>query len=202
MQVPAIAYGGSQVPADEPSPDSVKIAESLVLIQFISDLFPDSGLLPKDPVAKAQIRFFLEFSGTKIAPVIHGFVTKGGPAEPVIEAYDIFQSLLPPVNQGKYLFGNKFTLADIAIAPFLGRFLVVALKHGLGKFDKDDGKRVWDTLQGPTYERLWQYIKDISERKSWKDTFDEASRCFLNFRRLIIGFQEYLLSFFSKRYAS
>ncbi|KAG6805318.1 hypothetical protein H0H93_005077, partial [Arthromyces matolae] len=37
-KVPAIAYGGPAVAPDDPSPESTKLAESLVLLEFIADL--------------------------------------------------------------------------------------------------------------------------------------------------------------------
>ena len=178
-QVPAIAYGGPKVSPDDPSPESVKLAESLVLTEFVADLFPNSDLLPKDPVTRARARFVIDFVSNKFLAVGGAFFfAKGGPIEPVVEALETLQTLLPPVGHGKYLLGDKFTLADIALAPFLGRQLLVSLPHGIGKFDKEDGKRLYEIVQGPKFERLRQYFSDISERKSWKDTFPEVSLIF------------------------
>jgi len=116
---------------------------------------------------------------------IGGTFAQGGPIEPVVEALEALQKFLPPVGHGKYLLGNKFTLADIALAPFLGRQLLILLPHGIGRFDKEDGKRLHKIVQGPKFERLRQYLSDISERKSFKDTFPE----------------EYLIETMRKRYA-
>ncbi|ELU43933.1 Glutaredoxin domain-containing protein [Rhizoctonia solani AG-1 IA] len=54
--IPAIAYGGPKVDPANPSPESIKLAESLVLLEFIADLYPNSGLLSTNPVERAQAR--------------------------------------------------------------------------------------------------------------------------------------------------
>ena len=77
MKVPAIAYGGPPVPPDQPSPESAKIAESLVLLDFVADLFPDSHLLPKDPVQRARARFFIDTVSTKFVPAWIGLLARG-----------------------------------------------------------------------------------------------------------------------------
>ncbi|KAG6880625.1 hypothetical protein C0995_005370, partial [Termitomyces sp. Mi166 len=53
-KVPAITYGGPIVPPDNPSPESTKLAESLVLLEFIADLSKPGNLLPTDPVLRAK----------------------------------------------------------------------------------------------------------------------------------------------------
>lgn len=58
VQVPVITYGGPNVPPEEPSPLSFKLAESLVILGFLADLFPNSRLLPPpfNPTARAVLR--------------------------------------------------------------------------------------------------------------------------------------------------
>ena len=173
-QVPAVAYGGPDVHPDQPSPESTKLAESLVLIQFFADLAPESDLLPQDALGKAQVRFFLDTVSNKIQPGLGRYALGSGTYDAFFEALDTIQDQLPPVEKGKYIFGDKFTLADIAVAPFLGRSVLIQLKHGYGKFDKEEAKRGWENFQGPKYERLRRYIDDIIARPSWPATFDEV----------------------------
>jgi glutathione S-transferase len=172
--VPAVAYGGPDVPPDQPSPESAKIAESLILVQFFADLAPESGLLPKDALGRAKVRFFLDTVSSKIQPSLTRWALGTSTYEAFLEALDAIQDQLPPVEEGRYIFGDKFTLADIAIAPFLGRSVLIQLKHSLGKFDKEEAKRGWELFQGPKYERLRQYTDDIASRQSWQSTFDEV----------------------------
>jgi len=61
----------------------------------------------------------------------------------------VIQDQLLPVEKGRYILGNEFTLADIAVAPFLGRTLLIQLKNDLGKFNEQEAKRGWEHFQGP-----------------------------------------------------
>ena len=123
--MPAVTYGGPDVPPDQPSSESAKIAESLVLIQFFADLAPESDLLPQDALGKAKVRFFLD-AFNKIQPNLGKWANGSGSYDAFFEALDAIQDQLPPVEKGKYIFGDKFTLADIAVAPFLGRALLIS----------------------------------------------------------------------------
>jgi len=73
-QVPAIAYGGPKVDPTNPSPESVKIAESLILLEFIADLFPSANLFTNHPVERAQIRFFIDTFSNKFVSAWHAFL--------------------------------------------------------------------------------------------------------------------------------
>ena len=172
QQVPAIAFGGPQVPADQPSPDSIKLNESLVLVEFVADLFPESGILPKNPVKRAQARFFIEGVSSKLVPAyVSYFVRQGDSPEDLYTALEYLQSLLP--SQGFAV--GEYSLADIAIAPFLGRARVFLL-NDLGKNRvAGEGAKVWEAITTGKFARFGKYINDLFERESYKATFDEVS---------------------------
>ncbi|KAG6843460.1 hypothetical protein H0H93_000918, partial [Arthromyces matolae] len=130
-KVPAIAYGGPVVAPDDPSPESTKLAESLVLLEFIADLSTPGTLLPTDPVLRAKVRFFIHTVTNTIESTFLAVVLRGEPVEKVLESIEKIQSLLP--NEG-YAIGSQFTIADAAVAPFLAR-LEVILAEGIGAFD-------------------------------------------------------------------
>ena len=169
-KVPAIAYGGQDVPPDQPSPDSVKLAESLVLIEFVNDLFPEAKLLPDDPVKRAKARFFIDAVSTKLTPALHGFQQRGGSEDDVIKAFEVIQSLLSPTGFAV----GEYSLADIAIAPFLARF-DVSLRNELGNFPEGAGSAILETLRSPRFARLQKYFEDLKSRPSFQRTFDEVS---------------------------
>ena len=148
-QVPAVAYGGPDVPHDQPSSESEKIAESLVLIQFFADLAAESDLLPQDALGKAKVRFFLDTVSNKIQPGLNKWGLGTGTYDAFFKALDAIQDQLPPVGKGKYIFGDELTLVDIAVAPFLGRSVLIQLKYGFEKFDGEEAKRGWELFQGP-----------------------------------------------------
>lgn len=159
---------------DHPSEDSEKIAESLVLIEFVADLYPDSPLLPKDPVLRAKARFFIDVVSTKFVPAYVGSLARGLPFEGVFAGIEAIQSLLPPEGQGKYAVGDDFTVADAAVTPFFAR-MEVSFGNDIGTYPEGEGKKAYELLQSdPKYARFRQYFSDLKARDSFKKTFDEV----------------------------
>ncbi|EPQ53756.1 glutathione S-transferase [Gloeophyllum trabeum ATCC 11539] len=175
-KVPAVAYGGPPTSPDKPSPESTKIAESLVLLEFVADLYPNSHLLPKDPVLRAKARFFIDAVGTKLNPKFFALVMRGEPGagEGLLQGIEEIQKLLPEEGKGKYAVGDVYTIADAAITPFLAR-MEVAIKNDLGAFEPGEGTKVYEKLQGdPKYARFRKYLDDVKARPSFQKTFDEG----------------------------
>ncbi|KAJ6542526.1 glutathione S-transferase [Mycena vulgaris] len=169
-KVPAIAYGGPQVSPDQPAPDSVKIAESLILVEFVADLKPDSTLLPKDPVQRAQARFFIDVVSTKLIPAYIGALIRGQSFDAFWDALDALQSLLPADKS--FAVGDEFTAADIAVAPFLARMELV-LKNDMGAYKAGEGTKAAEYFfSGGRFARVVKYFDAIKARESFKTTFN------------------------------
>ncbi|KAH7925067.1 glutathione S-transferase C-terminal-like protein [Leucogyrophana mollusca] len=171
-KVPAVAYGGPDVPPETPSPKSTKIAESLVLVEFVADLYPESGLLPKDPVLRAKARFFIEVVSSKFSPSYVGFVLRGESYDNVLKGVEAIQELLP--ESGKYAIGDEFTIADAAFTPFFAR-LKIAAENEFGKYELGSGRKLLDALESPKYAKFNAYAGRLLERPSVKATLDEDS---------------------------
>ncbi|KAJ2924900.1 hypothetical protein H1R20_g12213, partial [Candolleomyces eurysporus] len=169
-KVPALAYGGPDTEPDSPSPESVKLAESYVLIEFIADLVSSTKpLLPSSPVARARARFFVEAFTSKFTGVWFGIVQRGDDPAGILPAIETLQDLLPAEG---YAVG-EWSIADAAVTPFLGRANAV-LKNDLGAYDQGKGSELWETLQNDAkYERFRRYFADVTERESFKETFFE-----------------------------
>lgn len=91
-----------------------------------------------------------------------------------------FQSLLPPsttssgTGGGPYFFGSRYSLVEVCVAPFLGR--IITLSNAGLLPGGEEGRAVAKTLlEDPKYERLAAYWNAISNRPSWKNTFDEGA---------------------------
>ncbi|KAI0777796.1 hypothetical protein BD413DRAFT_602079 [Trametes elegans] len=170
-KVPAIAYGGPEVPPDQPSPESVKLAESLVLVEFVADLFPESGLLPTDPVLRAKARFFIDGVSTKLVPAWQAYSQGKGPLEDYYKAVEYLQGLLPAHGFAV----GQYSIADVAITPFLARARV-ALINDLGGYPEGEGPKVLEALSSGIgrFARFGKYFTDLLSRESFKATFDEA----------------------------
>ncbi|GBE89239.1 Pyrimidodiazepine synthase [Sparassis crispa] len=168
-KVPALAYGGPAVPPDLPSSESFKLTESLVLIEFVADLFPDAHLLPADPVLRAKTRFFIDTVSTKLVSAWFPFVNGVASAEPFLNGVEQVVALLPETGFAV----GVYSLADIAVTPFLAR-MFTALKNDLGLYPVGEGKKVYDILCGPRFARLQKYWQDVNSRSNFEATFDEA----------------------------
>ncbi|KAF9527690.1 hypothetical protein CPB83DRAFT_855868 [Crepidotus variabilis] len=167
-KVPAIAYGGPNVPADQPSASSHKIAESGVIIEFIADLSKDVQLLPKDPIQRAQARFFIQTVAYKVYESYFIPIKSGTDPASLLEAIQVLQDFLP--SEG-YAIG-EWSIADAAVTPFLAR-AEVAFSNDLGTYEPGRGQAVWAKLeQEPQYERFRKYLADVKGRKSFQNTWD------------------------------
>ncbi|KAF9027234.1 glutathione S-transferase [Hymenopellis radicata] len=178
-KVPAIAYGGPIVPADQPSPDSTKLAESLILVELIADLFPASPLLPSSPVERAQARFFIDTFANKFSPAYMGFITRAESKEPLFAAFEALQNLLVQNGGKKFAVNDDFTIADAAVLPFFARFETV-LSNDLGAYDEGEGKQLLNTLATDSkYKVFWDYFQRLKARESFKKTYWPVSFLFV-----------------------
>ncbi|TFY69786.1 hypothetical protein EVG20_g3006 [Dentipellis fragilis] len=171
-KVPALAYGGLKVAPENPSPESVKLVESLIVLQFVADLYPNANLNPKSPVDRARARFFIDHVSTKLLPSFYGYVLHGGSSDVPLQGLKALQALLPP--GGGFAVGPEFSIADAVVAPFLGR-IELYLRTDIGKFPAGEGPKLYkQVFEGVEFARLQQYWQDISARASFKATYDEA----------------------------
>ncbi|KAJ7636625.1 hypothetical protein FB45DRAFT_828822 [Roridomyces roridus] len=168
-KVPAIAYGGPPTAPDDPSPESAKLIESLVLVEFVADLFPSSTIRPKDPVECAQARIFVDAVNTKFLAAYVG-ASQGGVWEPLWDALDALQKLLTPGK--KYAISDEFTNADIAFLTLFA-YMEVWLRNDLGAFPPGEGLKGAEYLfGGERFTKLLEYYERLKQRESFKQSFD------------------------------
>ena len=169
--------------------------ESLIIVEFIADLYPKSGLLPQDPVQRAKARVFASLIDSVFLPAVRKptFLGTEGFSE-IYKAFDILQSLLP--DGEKYAVGNEFTIADIAAAPLFG-MIEVLLSNDIGKYEPGEGLKVYEAYNSAKYDKLRGYVKRILERESVKKTVDLVSLL-----RIVYSIVSYgLLRHASKKYS-
>ncbi|EIW77623.1 glutathione S-transferase C-terminal-like protein [Coniophora puteana RWD-64-598 SS2] len=192
-KIPAITIGGPPVPADQPSPDSTKLAESLVLLELIADLYPSSGLMPSDPVQRAKVRFFVQaqaelFSSRYVAWFIQG---KKDGWKDLLDGARALQGLLPESGEG-YAVGDELTIADCALAPFWAR-TKVCYERGIGMFDPEEAKLLKDAMDAPEMARFRAYTERLMAHPSVQENWDEAGA---------VERSQWIVSFFKHRIAS
>ncbi|KAH7912761.1 glutathione S-transferase [Hygrophoropsis aurantiaca] len=170
-KVPVITYGPANTDPTNPPDSVVKLAESSVILEFIADLYPESGLLPKDPIARAKVRFLNEIVSSKLAASWYAFLRGVGPMDDVLKGVEAVQDLLPDAA-GKFAFGDTYTIADATLVPVIAR-LTITYKYDIGKFSAGEGSQLGTELQKPKYAKFMQYSHSMLERQSTKDTYDE-----------------------------
>ncbi|EIW84545.1 glutathione S-transferase C-terminal-like protein [Coniophora puteana RWD-64-598 SS2] len=173
--IPAITYGGPDVPGDHPSPSATVITESPIIMEFIADLRPHAGLLPADPVARAKVRMFIDTVNTQLVPAFLRFLKEGASYEPVLDGVRAVQRLLPEYYEngnGTWAVGDTFTIADIAAAPFVARVRLPG-KYSVGKYAAGEERLLQDALDSPEFARFKAYGVRLFERPSFKATYDE-----------------------------
>ena len=158
------------VAPDQPSPEAFKLAESVVILEFLADLFPESGLLPADPVARAKARFFITAFDATVFEGFKGFFFMGAPAATLIDGIDALQKLLPATG---FAAGEKWSIADIAVAPIFAR-IVMLLGNDLGRYPVGEGKKTLEVLRGAKFDRFNKYLEDLKAQPSFKTTWDEV----------------------------
>ncbi|KAI5888238.1 uncharacterized protein SCHCODRAFT_02636130 [Schizophyllum commune H4-8] len=171
-QVPALTYGGPDVPPDQPSPESTKLIESMVLVEFANDLARAHPLLPTDPILRARARFFVEALSSRVTPQWYATVLRGEPFDKLFEGIEYLGSLV----RGKYAVGEEYSIADVAATPILAR-LEVCLRDGLGNFKEGaPGEKAYEALMTEERFARWrEYFSNLKARESFKKSFDEAA---------------------------
>ncbi|XP_073005238.1 probable glutathione S-transferase [Typha latifolia] len=105
--------------------DGKPVCESLIIVQYIDEVWSDKyPILPSDPYARAQARFWADFvdkkmyeCGTKL------WKLKGEAQEEANkEMIDILKLLEAELGDKKYFGGEAFGFVDITFVPFTSWF--------------------------------------------------------------------------------
>jgi maleylpyruvate isomerase len=127
------------------APTGETLIQSLAIIEYLDETHPQPALLPKDPVARAQVRALAQIVACDIHPL-----NNLGPLrylknvlhqeQSAIDAWYHhwvlagFESLETLLRPGPYAHGDQVTLADICLVPQV--YNARRLKVPLDKFPK------------------------------------------------------------------
>ena len=177
VQIPAIAYGGSKAEDGEPSLDSIKVIESTIILEFLADLYPNSGLLPTDPILRTKARLFINHFDIKVWPSFRDYCLGRENAATLLDVIDMLQKLLPA--ETGFATGDKWCMADMAVAPFLALFEVI-LKHELGQYPIGEGNKTLVAIRDKTrFSRYNLYVADLMAQPTFQANWDEVSSLLL-----------------------
>jgi maleylacetoacetate isomerase len=131
MRIPALELEGGEV-----------LAQSLAIIEYLDETYPDPPLLPADPLQRARVRAVAQIIACDIHPLnnsstlayLRGRLEHGSAAITawyahwVREGFDAIEEMIRP---GPYAFGAQVTLADVCLVPQVSnaRRLKVPLDH-------------------------------------------------------------------------
>ena len=97
------------------------VFESTLINEYINDKFPDPPLLPADPAGRIEVRKWIHFAESRLLSTL-AKVTRSANSQAQRSAIDEFNAdiswfdtnVLRDDWRGPYLFGDLFSLADIA----------------------------------------------------------------------------------------
>ncbi|XP_024964088.1 probable glutathione S-transferase isoform X1 [Cynara cardunculus var. scolymus] len=115
------------------------ISESLVVIEYIDDVWKGVPILPQDPYEKAVARFWAKFIDDKCVPAIFKVFGSNGDEQAIAEACGHLQILENElaVKGNKFFGGDSINLVDIA-ADFIAYWVGVMEEATEIKFFTND----------------------------------------------------------------
>ncbi|MCP1372829.1 glutathione S-transferase family protein [Dyella lutea] len=106
--------------------DGALVAEQPAVFLYLADLYPEKGLAPAigDPLRGPYLRW-LVFYGSCFEPAIVDRAMKREPAAPSTSPYgsweQVYDTLVAQLATGPWLFGERFTAADVLWGTALNR---------------------------------------------------------------------------------
>jgi maleylpyruvate isomerase len=134
MRVPALVTANDEV-----------LMQSLAIVEYLDETYPNPPLLPKDPLARARVRALAQLIACDIHPLnnigpLRYLKNTMSQEQSAIDAWyhhwvvDGFEALEAMIRPAPFLCGNEVTLADICLVPQV--YNARRLKVPLDKFPK------------------------------------------------------------------
>ena len=134
MRVPVLVMPGGE-----------HLLQSLAIIEYLDETYPQPPLLPKDPIARAKVRGLAELIACDIHPLnntspLRYLKRELHQEQSTIDAWyhhwvlEGFEALEAMIGDGPYLFGEEVTIADVCLVPQVAN--ARRLKVPLDKFPK------------------------------------------------------------------
>ncbi|CAL4919424.1 unnamed protein product [Urochloa decumbens] len=156
--------------------DGRPVCESLIIVQYIDEAFAPASLLPSDPYARAQARFWADYVDKKLYDCGTRLWKLKGEAQ--AQARKEMVEILRTLEEGalgdkEFLGGDAFGFLDLVLVPFTSWFLTYE-RHGefsvekecprLAAWAKRCGEResVAKTLSPP--EKVYEFVGGLKKR--------------------------------------
>ena len=118
--------------------DGRLVWESEVIAEYLEEVFPARPLLPKDPARRAEARAWANFADSRLyaktAALLHSFddsLYVRLAAQIVDDLHTLEeQAFAGQTNEGPYVLGSEFSLADVALYPWFEQVAVLERFRG------------------------------------------------------------------------
>ncbi|GLT68992.1 hypothetical protein SLA2020_411790 [Shorea laevis] len=142
-KIPVLIHGGNP------------IAESVIILQYIEEKWPQNPLLPSDPYERAVARFWVKFADEKCMSISKVFGTSGEEQEKglkeSLEMLEIIEEHAPGLGQKKFFGGDKIGMVDLALG---------VLAHWMGPIEEVTGVKIMEAGKFPGLEAWMKSFKE------------------------------------------
>ncbi|GLT68993.1 hypothetical protein SLA2020_411890 [Shorea laevis] len=141
------------------------IAESVIILQYIEEKWPQNPLLPSDPYEKAVARFWVKFADENCPSIGKVFRFSGEEQEKglkeCLEMLETIEEHAPGLGEKKFFGGDKIGMVDLAFGP---------LAHWMGVIEGVTGVKI---MEAGKFPRLETWIKNFKEDPVIKENLPE-----------------------------
>ncbi|GKV19491.1 hypothetical protein SLEP1_g29746 [Rubroshorea leprosula] len=152
-KIPVLIHGGKP------------IAESIIILQYIEEKWPQNPLLPSDPHEKAVARFWVKFADEKSLSIWKVFRFSGEEQEKglkeSLEMLEIIEEHAPGLGQKKFFGGDKIGMVDLALG---------LVAHWMGAIEEVTGVQI---MEAGKFPRLEAWMKNFKEDPVIKENLPE-----------------------------
>jgi len=117
MRVPSLTLPGGEI-----------LVQSLAIVEYLNETYPQPPLLPPDPIARARVRAVAQIIACDIHPLnnlgtLQYLKRKLGQEQTAIDAWyhhwilTGFEAIEKMIKPGPYAFGAQVSLADVCLVP-------------------------------------------------------------------------------------
>ncbi|KAF8402038.1 hypothetical protein HHK36_012989 [Tetracentron sinense] len=159
-KIPVLVHGGKP------------IAESIVILEYIEQTWPQNPLLPKEAYERAQARFWTKFAEDKILTFYAFLRTDGEEQEKAIkDALEVLRILEEQgLGEKKFFGGHTVGLADIACGW---------MAHWLGAMEESVGKKL---IEAHAFPRLYEWMENFKKVPAIKDNLPDRNGILARFK--------------------
>jgi glutathione S-transferase len=153
------------------------VYESRIINEYLEDAFPQTPLLPKDVMARAKARIWIDYCDSYLMPALHKIIADRKVESKQIEnrkaVADKFRFMetegLRKLSDGPFWLGRDVSLVDLQFMPFMERFPCY--------------ETLWGVAIPPECTRLKEWFATMQARESHKKTVSTLEFHMVRYRR-------------------